>query len=325
MGAMETTTIPGVELMKVGIWQSGSGPVDVTPARLAAVLAASQDTEVDVPVLKIGHYDQRFEDGTPALGYVKNQRLSADGNTLLGDITDVPVKLAEIAKSAYKRRSAELRFNVKTPSGRTHEATMTGLALLGVTPPAVKGMADLVGLYFSEPDPQVSAHTLLIESATTPEAKLSQNQSVSDDQGDPMDNEKEIREALGLDENGDILAAVVAAKAAKLSDPDTVTVSKAVFEDMQARLTKLDQAYTQSRVTAAIDHALSEGRIATVDIPKWEARLSAHFDEEIVRLSELAPVVHTRLLSDPSRGSAADPVFTDAAIASLIPGYAPAK
>ena len=144
-----TATVKGVELVKAGTWQGLTGPVTLTREDLADALAASQDPEVDHAALKLGHIDPRF-DGQPAAGWVERLRLSDDGQTLLGDLVDMPTKLAAIMPSAFRRRSAELRRNVVTPSGRRYRVALSGLALLGVQAPAVKGLADVLTHYASE-------------------------------------------------------------------------------------------------------------------------------------------------------------------------------
>lgn len=142
-------TVKGVELVKAGRWQGLTGPVELTREDLADAVAASRDPEVDHAALKLGHVDPRF-DGQPAAGWVENLRLSEDGSTMLGDLVDMPTKLAAIMPTAYRRRSVELRRAVTTPSGKTYRAVLSGLALLGVTAPAVKGLADVLTHYASE-------------------------------------------------------------------------------------------------------------------------------------------------------------------------------
>lgn len=142
-------TVKGVELVKAGRWQGLTGPVELTTEDLADAVAASRDPEVDHAALKLGHVDPRF-DGQPAAGWVENLRLSEDGRTMLGDLVDMPTKLAAIMPTAYRRRSVELRREVTTPSGKKYRAVLSGLALLGVTAPAVKGLADVLTHYASE-------------------------------------------------------------------------------------------------------------------------------------------------------------------------------
>lgn len=156
------TTIKGVELLKVGRWNSSTaGETEVTRTHLADMVRASTDKEVDSPVLKLGHVDPRF-DGTPAAGWVRNLRLSEDGNSLYGDIAEIPSKLAAIIPTAFRRRSVEFKFGVKTPAGAVYSAALSGLALLGVTVPAVKGLEDILDVYASTSE-ATSASAVAVE------------------------------------------------------------------------------------------------------------------------------------------------------------------
>ncbi|QKY79772.1 scaffolding protein [Arthrobacter phage Bumble] len=143
------TTIKGVELLKAGDWKGLKGRALVTKQMLSDIVSAYADKEIDRPVIKLGHIDPRF-DGQPAAGWVTNPRLSEDGNTLLGDLADMPSRLAAIVPTAYRRRSVEYKRDVTTPSGRTYSASLTGLALLGAQAPAVKGLEDILDVYASE-------------------------------------------------------------------------------------------------------------------------------------------------------------------------------
>lgn len=142
-------TVKGVELVKAGRWNGLAGPVNLTPQDLEDAVRAYQDPEVDHAVIKLGHVDP-MNDGAPAAGWVENLRLSEDKRTLIGDLVDMPQKLAGMLSDAYRRRSAELRRDVTTPSGKKYGTVLTGLALLGVQPPAVKGLADVLEQYASE-------------------------------------------------------------------------------------------------------------------------------------------------------------------------------
>lgn len=129
----------GVELVKTGTWSAQTGEVTITRADLAAAVAAQR--HFPTPVLRLGHQDPRF-DGSPALGKVKNLRLSDAGNTLLGDLIDVPQWLAHDLHNTYPQRSVEGLFNT-TANGHHFRFVVTGLALLGSEPPAVSTLKDL--------------------------------------------------------------------------------------------------------------------------------------------------------------------------------------
>jgi hypothetical protein len=144
-----TVTISDVELVKVGTWAASTGVVTVKPEDLADMVAAQGDPQIDRAPLKLGHTGglSALGDSEPALGWVSNLRLADDGQTLLGDLTDVPAGIADALQAAYKRRSVEIAWGVKTADGNSYRAVIDGLALLGVQAPAVKGLADIEALY----------------------------------------------------------------------------------------------------------------------------------------------------------------------------------
>ena len=139
-------TVPNVELAEVGTWDCSTGRVTFTVEDFAAAVAAQDDPAVPTPVVRLGHVDPRF-DGEPAVGRIENVRLSADSMTLVGDLVGVPAWLAEVMASAYPRRSVEGWHNATTATGSTHRFMVTGLALLGVTVPAIGTLADIAALY----------------------------------------------------------------------------------------------------------------------------------------------------------------------------------
>ncbi len=169
--APETVTIPNVEIVKKGTWASAlSGTVPITDDDLNAIVAAGVDPEIDHAPIRFGHIDPRF-DGEPASGWLANIR--RQGDSIFADITDVPAKLAGVVQSAFRRRSADIAWGVKTPSGRQYKAALAGLALLGVTPPAVKGLADVLARY-AGPAPTVDS--LIFDDDASPEVAVAVGQ-----------------------------------------------------------------------------------------------------------------------------------------------------
>lgn len=154
-------TIPDVELCRVGTWATSTGVFDFTLEDFAAAIAAEHDPEVWAAPIKVGHTDPRFADatagldGAPAFGWVRNLKVS--GDRLLGDLVDVPEGLAKVIPFAYPRVSIELGFQIHTPGGARYRAAVVGLALLGVTPPAVAGLADVIDLYDGKKSFEVAA------------------------------------------------------------------------------------------------------------------------------------------------------------------------
>lgn len=147
MAELETVTIKGLPVLKVGVWNG----IRYTKAILDALADAHEETvdKLDPPV-KLGHDDKQKllqNDGYPAAGWVRNLRRV--GSDLLADLINVPKKLAELIKvRAYGPRSVEIRRDI-TIGGREYPWVLTGLAFLGADLPAVEGLNDIPKLYQS--------------------------------------------------------------------------------------------------------------------------------------------------------------------------------
>lgn len=151
---LPTKTIIGVELLAVGTWH-GVGCPDagcvLKTQHLDQMAEAHRATvgKLDPPV-KLGHnHSQELlkGDGLPAAGWVTNLRRV--GGKLLGDLRDVPSKVAELIESgAFRKRSAEFMPNM-TVDGKKYPLVFTGLALLGAEIPAVQTLDDIRSLYQS--------------------------------------------------------------------------------------------------------------------------------------------------------------------------------
>jgi hypothetical protein len=139
-------TIRGVELVKVGTWDISSGQWTVTAEDLAAAVAAHQAGVLRKPVVKIGHEDPRF-DGGPALGFIDNLRVTADGATLVGDLVGVPAAIAKLLPHAYPDRSVEALVDYEAPDGSTWPLVVTAVALLGAEAPGIDNLAAVQDLY----------------------------------------------------------------------------------------------------------------------------------------------------------------------------------
>ncbi len=155
--APRLVTVPDVELARLGTWACSTGVCTFAQEDFDSAIAASRDPEVFGAPVKVGHTDPRFAslDGYPSLGWVTN--VHQLGDRLRGDLVDVPEPLAEVMSAAFKRRSIEMAWGVRTPSGNRYRAAVVGLALLGVTPPAVSGLADVLSMFHGETTFDVAA------------------------------------------------------------------------------------------------------------------------------------------------------------------------
>ncbi|MGZ9830216.1 phage protease [Tsukamurella ocularis] len=135
------SNVPGVELARTGQWSASTGVSTITRDDLAAAVAAMDCPAVRDPIIKLGHTDPRF-DGEPAFGRITNLSVR-NACSLIGDLTGMPGWLGPILASAYPSRSIEGEWNHRCAVGHVHPFVITGLALLGITEPAIGSLAPL--------------------------------------------------------------------------------------------------------------------------------------------------------------------------------------
>lgn len=148
--------IPDVELVAVGSWNASTGKATITTEDLMAAVGALDCPGVASPVLKLGHMEPDPDgnkirwDGTPAVGWISNMRLSNNSAKLIGDYTGVPGWLVDVMPTAYPQRSVEITRDFLCQIGHTHPFVITAVSLLGVFPPAVgviKSLNDVQSLF----------------------------------------------------------------------------------------------------------------------------------------------------------------------------------
>jgi len=309
-------TIPGVPLVDVGTWAISTGEWSPTTADLHAAVAALDCPAVRRPVLKIGHTDDRFTpgDGEPALGWVDNLTVSADGQRLTGDYTAVPAWLGtrqddghSVLASAYPDRSVEGEYRHACQLGHEHPFVLTGVALLGVTPPGVGTLGslhDLASMYgvAAAADPDRSG-VVIARVTFKPPVAAAAGHTTHQNGGPGMPLELteaqiSLREKLGLPEDADgdaITAAAIAAltnptpAAVETATPTVVEVEKPLPAGMQlvdeGTLNELKVAAAagvaakerqdtddRKRTVAA---AVADGRIPPARVGHWEQALKA--------------------------------------------------
>ena len=360
---VQTVDFRGVPICRVGEWNPLFGDGNITREELKSIVESSRDPEVDTPRVKIGHVSSlnstALGDGAPALGWIENLRMDDDDATLLGDLVDVPKKLGGLIGKAYREVSIEMRRQIRTPSGKKYPAAMRALALLGLSPGAVKGLGSfdninaIADLYASESEGQGSD-----DECTESEVSIVQLGDALDpvthadipapspvacdgelDSPERPGREKEgeptvafldqAREKFGLpaDASEDqILERITALSEAPAAEgdntegaeddkdadenvaetttevkatPETVTVSKAVLDEMNARIAELDAEAKARREAEAVKHreeviaaALSEGRIAPSEREHWVTALSAAPEANEKIITSLAPRVN---------------------------------
>lgn len=146
------STIPGVEIVHTGYkWHGHPEPTTITKAHLDSIVKAAQDPIIPRPGVKAGHDDPRFQ-GEPFLGRLVNLRLNDKGDAVLADWAGVPAWVANIHDTAWPSRSIELDHGATLgyPGAEKYPVVCTGLALLGVHPPAISILDDIKARYGQE-------------------------------------------------------------------------------------------------------------------------------------------------------------------------------
>ncbi|WP_052720210.1 phage protease [Actinoplanes rectilineatus] len=316
----------GIELIRTGTWGASTGAWSPTPADLAAAVEAQQCAAVRRPRLKLGHTDERFNnggDGEPALGWFEDLRLSDDGHALIGDQVALPW-LSQVQAAAYPDRSIEGAYRYRCGLGHEHPFALTAVALLGVTPPAVatlKSVQDLPGLLgvaatAGTPDCGERVHAVVYASAPTPlpAAEPDPNTTLED----KMSLSDEMRSRLGLDADADETAALAAIDALKAKadqpipepapTPEMVAASAAATEkaekaeaekdELRKEVTVLaSQVETMSARIAAQDADTAKTVKASVlDTAQREGKFKPHEREQWETDYDEAPGVTTRTL-----------------------------
>ncbi len=309
---MTTVNIPGIELLKTGQHNASTGPVQITKTDLLQMAAASRDATLDLAHIKLGHIDPRF-DGEPSLGQVGNLRVSSDGQSLIGDYINVPSALADILTSAYPERSVEIAWGQAAPNGEKRGAVLTGLALLGVTPPAVKGLADVYRVAASTTTADGVLVEVFSDTQTVPPAAPAPGEpepASTTPEGTPMTVQTPAAPAVvppvagapvvtpELDAEGNPITPTEpvttepAAAPATVAASGTVVVDAAVFAQLSAgaaagvdALTQLDEQRREGIISAA----LSAGQITPDSAEKvWRPKLDEGGAVEAATIALLA-------------------------------------
>jgi hypothetical protein len=241
-------------------------------------------------VIKIGHDgDLNLATGHPALGWVENLRLSEDRQTLIGDLSQIPSKLASIIPAAFRRRSVEMRLGVTTPSGKKYAGVLDALSLLGAKAPAVKGLDDIVTLYAAEagdPDQAQATETvaLAVEGAADT-APVPHADTAAGNAGDGSNNPTErgasvalldaLKKKLGLPETATDAEVEAAVEAAELAAP---AGEQAPNGEQAPAAGAGEQAPADGQAPAADAANLAEGdtvRVSKVVFGEMQAQLAA--------------------------------------------------
>lgn len=331
-------TVKDRELIKVGKYGISTGEFEATPELIAATIKAHEAGVLRKPTVRLGHNDPRFS-GDPAVGWVDNLRAADDGQKLIGDLVGVPEWLSEIMPSAYPSLSIEGMYDYTAPDGSQHDFILTGLALLGATPPGIGSLKSVQELYEVAAAREIggTAITFTVEASAEPSREAAS--AVETGKDAVMASLKdELVKRLGLDDSADedaiikaftekypaadkpadgtppaavqeAPAAPAAEVAAAAPTPGIVQLSAGQYDELMAKAeagVRAEQHQIASQREAVVMAAIKDGRITPASKADWikalEVDPGGHNDKALASLKPgLIPVTeHGHGVSDES-------------------------
>ena len=145
-------SIRAVPVFKVGNWK-GKDYTQADLDEMAKNTNALIRSDIHTPPLKLGHNESQEilkNDGLPNAGHGTN--FYRVGDTLYADFTNLPEMVMDLIKAKrYTKVSIELYDDFKYPgSGENIGKVIRAIAILGEDVPAVKGLADIHKMFYSE-------------------------------------------------------------------------------------------------------------------------------------------------------------------------------
>jgi hypothetical protein len=253
------------EILKVGTWNSANaGPVKITKEILSEIVNNFEwfNKLRRVPI-KLGHHSlinrKELSGGQPIFGEVENLRLS--GDVLIAKFKDVHKTVMEaIRQKLFKDVSAEVHRNV-TRNGKSMGRALTGVAVLGIESPAVKGLKDLQALLSDDSETiDISDGVVVFEEMTV----------IIEDKGGEEDMSEEIKK---LEDEKREMQAKHDVEVKKFADEKA---------ELTAKLDKIETEKTEAERTASIDDVkeFCEGKVKDMKMsPAARDAIVSHLDK----------------------------------------------
>ena len=235
------------------IWRAGK-TLDgrtVTEEQLDHVLTSFAEFNkngYEAPVI-VGHNNRGEE--KPAVGFV--YALKKVGKSLLADIKQVPLDIAEAMKSAFKNRSVEIVTNVKK-DGKTYPFLLRAVALLGSTPPAFAGLGLPNANPYSGEFGEVLSFDIDLDKISKEESDLKTIEELQTELSD-----KELDFKAQLDESNKVLAEkekLLSEEKGKLTTMQTEQVHKDSIEKFNSFVAEFKIFPTQKDAFVSLYNAL---------------------------------------------------------------------
>lgn len=242
-----------VEVLRTGTWIDSSGKeVVITDQDLADI---ERDTNALLaedfrPPLRFGGHKEGLN---PAYGWVG--AVKKHGDRLSALFTDVPKAAAQaINQRLFKSVSSGLRFGFEV-AGKTYAKVLHHVAVLGATLPAVTGLKEIPALFDDDGNGQPVVVNLENDEAAT----------------DPNQEKLEMKELEELKQKVADLQARVDAHPQEIADlkaahqvalAETKKAAETETAALKADVAKFEAEKAKAEVTAVVDQAVRDGRIA---------------------------------------------------------------
>lgn len=335
---MAAAGLDDVELARPGSWTLASGKLEVTPEMLADAARFANREGARPAFLKIGHTDTRFMagDGEPALGWVHNVRLEEDekGHVLKGDLRGMPDWLGTALPHHWPDRSMEGWADYEH-DGQKYGLVMSGLALLGVTPPGMSSLKSLRDLpaALGLPVPVAASGARRIFASfgepQTPAPEAEGPTPTRKGAGMPADPD-DIREALGLgpeasdDEVREQFSTVFPTPAGtpvSAAAPGTIVLASSVWEETQKTIKTLTSFVEDSKRSArdeVLAQGVKDGKFSPAQKPHFAKLWDADPDGTRTLINTLTP---NSALAVMASGYAGEGVEADPEYSALYGAY----
>lgn len=272
MNELPTVDMPDQEILGIGTWPAHPKPIDITHDVMDSLISAFDEIKAGganyEPPVKLGHDDgQKLlqADGYPAAGWVKSLR--KNGDKLVAHFGQVPQRIAELINAgAYKKKSSEINANYSV-GGKVYPWVLKAVSILGADIPADKSISDMVARYTEQTSTYVFyeplSPTAAIPAVEAAKEILESSVDKTTLEETEVAMEKELRTLLGLDEKGDVLAAVTALKSKAEANTVALTEQESLKTKLAATETKLSEVTTKAQTaTTKLAEIERDGRVS---------------------------------------------------------------
>lgn len=279
-----TKEIKGVQVFETGNWNGSK----YTEKDLEEMV---NNFGIFEAPLKIGHDAKQKLAGMPAVGWIT--KLYKKGKKLYADIQGIPKTVYElIKKGAYKKRSAELYYNVVDGTGKICNNVFGGLALLGAELPAINTLEDVVALYENQSSAKDKKIILFdIEGGTDMKKKVFNGTEIIEvNEADIVDGKIGEVDVTDVPEGATVVDGVLITPTEKTQEEKDAELAKAELEKAELAKAEAEKAEAEAKILA------DEKAKAEAEIEKIKAEnLSLKKEKETAEIKEFMKSIEKKI------------------------------